>query len=271
MEETIPYLPQLDVRWQCMRLEMMPDGSIQYQDYWDEVYETLRANGLKCEIDLAVYSHRLLPASPDFRPDATPSPESMDMGTFTTMWSKFVDDVQQKYSPEMIEIWSEFTDKNYWGGRARMQDYGHLLKTAKDIIGSRALVGLGGFFMGIKPLWWNKIIEGGVIDHCDVVCLHPYVNAWDISVITKAHDIQMGEIHRHRPIYITEMGLPIIGGEGGIVSSYFKSNARVRGLSDVEGAQWWGRLLEVWDKHCEAACCYFRTNLQPEEYSDPKF
>ena len=271
MDEAMPYLSQLGVDWQCMRLEMMPDGGIQYPDYWDGVYETLRANGLKCEIDLAVYSHRLLPTSTDFRPNAVPSAESMDMEKFTAMWSKFVDDVQQKYSPDLIEVWSEFTDHNYWGEHVRVQDYGILLKMAKDVIGSRSLVGLGGFFMGIKPIWWEKLAAAGVVDHCDVVCLHPYVNVWDISRILEAQDIQMAEIRRQRPIYITEMGLPIVGGEGRIVSSYFKSNAKVRGLSDAEGAQWWGQLLAMWDKYCEAVSCYFRTNLPEEGYSDPNF
>jgi len=266
--KTTPYFATVDIRWMSMRVLMTPEGGIENKDYWDVCRELARARGLKVEIDLT--THRFnLPSTADFRPGAFDTSKSYEYESFREAWKAYAVAVRERYEPDVMEVWSEWTDVNNWAAPIRVEDYGVLFKDAKEALGSTTQVGIGGFFLSEQRDWWAGLTSVGVVEACDVVCLHPYSSHSNLASIRADHERLMSNMAATKKLYITEMGLPCVGPEGRNLRTCGNPNAVVVGLSDAEGAVWWDSLMTTWEPYCETVAAYFRDNNPPAgEYGE---
>jgi hypothetical protein len=260
--------PDIGCTWQLMRVTMDVDGSIIMPDFWDDVYRRARERGLRIAID-ATSMPWVLPSSDDFRPDLIrPANHNIDLDGFLRLWSDFIDGVVERYPCELVEVWSEFSCQSGWfTERPRAKDYGHLLRAARDVIGSRSLVGLGGF--GLYTRVWRDVLGSGIIEYCDVICLHPYGTHRSPDKMVAFHDVMMAEMAKHRPLYITEMGIASLPDGPRDLRSKNYPDVNVPAMSDATAAEVWGRLLDVWERYCETASCYLGTDEDPATLDDP--
>ena len=245
----------LRVGWWRQGTTMDASGAIYNEDELDRDLKLLKAGpcaGVKRALSVGVPSH-LMPSDDDFRPFAI-RPSTETVVEFLNKWCAFVERAVDRYAPDLLIVWPEWSDGAAWGVSDKqgiVADYVTLLREAYGVAHGKTIVGVGGFFLGPTPLWWPQLLAADALEYSDAVTLHTYSHYRDLPFVVDFQERQIAEMAAATPVYITEMGLPIVSDpatklKGRQPETTPDGSGTVEPLVESEAARWWDVLLGMY-------------------------
>ncbi len=137
-------------------------------------------------------------------------------------WEHFVHRLAERYGEYVTdwEFWNEPNLDKYWPKDWPLNYYADALKITYRVIKSEIPGGkviLGG--LAGSPTahdYWSRLFKEGVLDYCDGVAMHPYIDpgARIVNYVNRLRSEMRKHTRRDLEIWISEFGMPFRKNEG---------------------------------------------------------